>query len=230
MGRHAQRLAAEITLDKSHKKPILFRPVQAGFYTGTIAEAPLLSIARAAAIKKWRRGGVCGILILRRRKEAGRTELFEKQPGCSGGRIVCVCGGCGRAARPGRERRPGRFRTLRKKELFWVALCCLAAGAAAQALLAACALRQAPGQGLAQALEHFFYYNIDARHYIEIAQLGYLPPGTGPEEQHLMIVFFPCFPAAAAFEPDGSHALVFCGDVRAAALYSAGPARLFMPW
>lgn len=81
-----------------------------------------------------------------------------------------------------------------KKELFWVALCCLAAGAAVQALLAACALRQAPGQGLAQALEHFFYYNIDARHYIEIAQLGYLPPGTGPEEQHLMIVFFPLFP------------------------------------
>lgn len=75
-----------------------------------------------------------------------------------------------------------------------MALCCLAAGAAVQALLAACALRQAPGQGLAQALEHFFYYNIDARHYIEIAQLGYLPPGTGPEEQHLMIVFFPLFP------------------------------------
>lgn len=89
---------------------------------------------------------------------------------------------------------PAASGSYAKKELFWVALCCLAAGAAAQVLLAACALRQAPGQGLAQALEHFFYYNIDARHYIEIAQLGYLPPGTGPEEQHLMIVFFPLFP------------------------------------
>ena len=83
-----------------------------------------------------------------------------------------------------------------RAELQKVALVCLAGGVIYQLIFLVFALRQSPGQPVLQALqalEKFFYYNIDARHYMALAQYGY---GTGEAfpEQHLMIVFFPLFP------------------------------------
>lgn len=63
-----------------------------------------------------------------------------------------------------------------RAELQKVALVCLAGGVIYQLIFLVFALRQSPGQPVLQALEKFFYYNIDARHYMALAQYGY---GTG---------------------------------------------------
>lgn len=83
---------------------------------------------------------------------------------------------------------PGRRQLLR------AAGACLLAGAGYQAVFWAAALAQAPGETPAAALERFFAANIDARHYIDLAQHGY-GAGEAFPEQYLMIVFFPLFPA-----------------------------------
>lgn len=80
-----------------------------------------------------------------------------------------------------------------RDELRKAVLVSLAAGMLYQLIFLVFALRQSAGQPVMQALENFFYYNIDACHYVALAQYGY---GTGEAfpEQYLMIVFFPLFP------------------------------------
>lgn len=80
-----------------------------------------------------------------------------------------------------------------RAELKKAALASLAGGVIYQMIFLVYALRQSPGQPVLRALENFFYHNIDARHYMNLAQYGY-GAGEAFPEQYLMIVFFPLFP------------------------------------
>ena len=94
-----------------------------------------------------------------------------------------------------------------RQELRAAASLCLAAAMMTQAAVVWCALKENPGLELPDALHNFFYYNIDARHYVAIAQYGYQPEGAGVlQDQHLRIVFFPLFPALLRLlNPTGSE-------------------------
>ena len=74
----------------------------------------------------------------------------------------------------------------------------LAACAAGAAFFALWGFRAHPGEPLGQALRYVFPTSIDADHYIQLAQYGYgnyIGADAMFPDQHLMIVFFPLFPA-----------------------------------
>lgn len=106
---------------------------------------------------------------------------------CAGG-AVCLA----KLARVPRRAVP-RCKATRR-DMARAALAFFAFALAVQAVVAVCALRQAPGAGLEDALGQFFG-GIDAPHYISLARYGYQNEWNETvAEQHLRIVFFPLFP------------------------------------
>lgn len=75
-----------------------------------------------------------------------------------------------------------------------IALLCLLAGVAWQAVFWVQALVLSPGTAPIEAIQRLFFGNSDAKHYLDLAQYGY-GNGEAFPEQYLMIVFFPLYPA-----------------------------------